>query len=465
VQTALQNLVAYVTAEPSLPSGQFATTTMTMSINDGGADTATATSTIDIVASSSANAGGLQIIGATPGQATSDQTPITPFANLVIEDKQVGAPDTLTVVMSNPANGTFSDPLGGTIDGGTFTVTGTPVTSDFGFVTELDKPLNALVFTPTRGQVPLNESVTTWFTITASNTLGAVTDASSSVIATDLGGQLSISGAQANQEGSSNTILLPLAGVTISDSQSAPVDTVTVTLSNPAVGLLSAGNGGTIDAGGVFRISAPLAQAQAALQAVGFTPAAAALGQIVNSGLTISVTDGSLSATNTLTSVAVVGTMPCFAGGTRIMTRQGEVPVENLREDDCVVTATGAFRPIRWIGHRRIDCRRHPRPREVRPVRIAAGAFASGAPHRPLHLSPDHAVWCGGALIPIRYLVNGTTIAEADADEVTYWHVELDTHAVLLADCAAAESYLDTGNRTAFAAECPAAPRHHSLPP
>jgi hypothetical protein len=56
-----------------------------------------------------------------------------------------------------------------------------------------------------------------------------------------------------------------------------------------------------------------------------------------------------------------------------------------------------------------------------------------------------------GDLIPIRYLVNGATIAQMPADQVTYWHVELPAHGVIYAEGLAAESYLDTGNRAAFA--------------
>src|ERR1019366_10641252 len=56
-----------------------------------------------------------------------------------------------------------------------------------------------------------------------------------------------------------------------------------------------------------------------------------------------------------------------------------------------------------------------------------------------------------GVLIPIRYLVNGRSIAQEARDEVTYWHVELARHDILLAEGLPAESYLDTGNRDAFA--------------
>ena len=54
-------------------------------------------------------------------------------------------------------------------------------------------------------------------------------------------------------------------------------------------------------------------------------------------------------------------------------------------------------------------------------------------------------------LIPIRYLVNNGTIVQEVVESVTYWHVQLGRHAVILAEGLACESYLDTGNRAAFA--------------
>jgi hypothetical protein len=84
-------------------------------------------------------------------------------------------------------------------------------------------------------------------------------------------------------------------------------------------------------------------------------------------------------------------------------------------------------------------------------VRVRAGAFAAGAPQRDLWLSPDHAVFVDDVLIPIRYLINGRTIAQERVDAVTYYHVELSDHEVILAEGLPCESYLDTGNRAAFA--------------
>jgi hypothetical protein len=86
----------------------------------------------------------------------------------------------------------------------------------------------------------------------------------------------------------------------------------------------------------------------------------------------------------------------------------------------------------------------------VQPVRIAAGAFAPGGPRRDVVLSPDHAILVDGGLVPARYLVNGATIVQEDVASVTYWHVELPAHAVLLAEGLPCESFLDTGNRSAF---------------
>ncbi len=142
---------------------------------------------------------------------------------------------------------------------------------------------------------------------------------------------------------------------------------------------------------------------------------------------------------------------PCFAAGTRIATPSGLVPVEALRPGDLVLTQWGEAMPIRWLGHRRVVCARHPRPHDVLPVRVRAGAFGPGMPVRDLRLSPDHAVFSDGALVPVRYLLNGATLVREQAAAVTYWHVELDRHDVLLAENLPCESYLDTGNRAAFA--------------
>jgi autotransporter passenger strand-loop-strand repeat protein len=142
---------------------------------------------------------------------------------------------------------------------------------------------------------------------------------------------------------------------------------------------------------------------------------------------------------------------PCFRHGTRLLTDRGDLSVEALAIGDRVVTWSRALAPIVWIGHRQVDCARHPDPKRVWPVRVAMDAFGQDQPRRDLFLSPDHAVFVDGLLIPVRQLINGTTIAQLAVDDVIYHHVELERHDVLFAEGLAAESYLDTGNRMTFA--------------
>ncbi len=160
---------------------------------------------------------------------------------------------------------------------------------------------------------------------------------------------------------------------------------------------------------------------------------------------TTAAEDGSDDAT-----VITVSNLPCFAAGTQLLTEHGPVAIERLALGDRLVTAEGTAEPIIWIGSRTVDCRRHPDPAAIRPMRIAAHAFGRGRPARDLFLSPDHALFAEGVLIPVKHLANGTNVAQAAWDLVTYLHVELPRHAVIFAEGLPVESYLDTGDRRAF---------------
>jgi hypothetical protein len=205
---------------------------------------------------------------------------------------------------------------------------------------------------------------------------------------------------------------------------------------------------------------------------LGDTTVTVTLGQIGSgtSGL-VELSDGAVLALNGITDAFgtwFVNTAPdgdgtgtdvflsaaCYVCGTMIRTPAGERPVETLRPGMQVITRVDGKevpRAIKWVGHRRIGLTRHPRPETVAPIRIERDAFADNVPHRDLLLSPDHAVFFDGKLICIRQLVNRSTIRwEPGWTAVDYYHVELDAHAVLLAEGLPAESYLDTGNRSFF---------------
>jgi hypothetical protein len=105
------------------------------------------------------------------------------------------------------------------------------------------------------------------------------------------------------------------------------------------------------------------------------------------------------------------------------------------------------------IGSRSVNCARHSAPETVRPVRISANAFAQAVPERDLWLSPDHAVFVNGMLVPVKLLINGGSITQSKLGNVVYHHVELPEHAVILAEGLTVESYLDTGERANFDGE------------
>ena len=133
----------------------------------------------------------------------------------------------------------------------------------------------------------------------------------------------------------------------------------------------------------------------------------------------------------------------CFCAGTLIRVESGEVPVEMLRIGDRVATLSGEMKPIKWMGRGRI-------PRSAAII-IGAGALADGVPHRDLHVTKGHSLYLDGVLVPAENLVNHRSIVWNErAQLLDVFHIELDTHEVLLANGAAAESYRDDGNAVWF---------------
>lgn len=170
------------------------------------------------------------------------------------------------------------------------------------------------------------------------------------------------------------------------------------------------------------------------------------------------VTDGTPGGTSLIKDMRTgstssnAGAFAAFNGQALFNAADGSPETASARAPFITDGTSGATRPIRWIGHRVIAVAGHPDPAAVRPIRLRAGAIAPGLPARDLRLSPDHALFLDGVLIPAHALVNGATILrETATTEVTYFHVELDRHDILLAEGLPAESYLDTGNRDAFA--------------
>jgi hypothetical protein len=77
-------------------------------------------------------------------------------------------------------------------------------------------------------------------------------------------------------------------------------------------------------------------------------------------------------------------------------------------------------------------------------VKLSRFAIDGKVPHSDLYVSPWHAIYIDGVLIPAKYLVNGLSIladAKPDALSLTYFHIELDTHEAILAEGLVVESF------------------------
>lgn len=143
----------------------------------------------------------------------------------------------------------------------------------------------------------------------------------------------------------------------------------------------------------------------------------------------------------------------CFAEGTLIATPTGLVAVEDLTIGDLVNCAAGGTTEVKWVGRQsrsKLACQAE----EARPVRISAGALAENVPARDLTVTPDHAIAFEEALVHAAALVNGTTITRVALEDLklveTYYHIETEGHAIILAEGCPAETFVDNVTRSHF---------------
>ena len=451
VTTALDALVFTPAAQQVAP-GSTVTTMLTIQATDtAGGTSSNSTTTVIATAVNDVPV----IAGAMVGQTT-DEATITPFSGVTISDPDFGASETVTITLNVDA---VPSDANGTLSGAGLTETGTGTYAlTAGSAAAVTAALQALVFTPTAHEVAPGDTVTTGMTLSVTDGIAGspTTDTTTSVVTTAVNDPPVITGTVADQLMSDEQTKRPFSTVAITDPDLGASETVTITLNvddvpSDANGILS-GTGLTETAPGIYMLtSGTPAEVTAELQALVFTPAVLDLPPTSSAvtDMILSVSDGIAGSptTNTTTSMDIV---PCFAAGTCIATPRGAIPVERLREGDTVLTISGKPQPIQWIGCRTLDCNRHMSPMRVKPIRIAPHAFGENRPRRALLLSPDHSVFVEDVFIPVRHLINGTTVTQTDVATVTYYHIELPRHDVVLAEGLPAETYLETGARFAF---------------
>jgi hypothetical protein len=178
-------------------------------------------------------------------------------------------------------------------------------------------------------------------------------------------------------------------------------------------------------------------------------------GSVVDSGGTVSFAGGSFPLAGVAPIVATSAdgtslTALCFCTDTLIETPAGRMKVQDLRAGDLVMTVGGTARPITWIGTGAVLATRGRR-NAATPVIVRKHALGHNMPFYDLRVTKGHSLLIDGVLIPVEFLVNHRTIEWDDrAAEVRLYHIELETHDILIANGAPAESYRDDGNRWLF---------------
>ena len=259
------------------------------------------------------------ITGTLANQAVTDACTIHPFAGVTVKDAD-SPPQTLTltVTLSNSANGSFSaaslSASGFVAQGnGVYTFTAIGPISNLLFNDSSAGATNALrklIFVPKAGQVPVGHTVMTGFTISVSDGSATTTDNTTSVVATAVNSGPSIAGTLGNQAVNDNSTIQPFANVTVTDTYSkSSVVTVTISLNNAANGIFNPGSLAAAKfvglGNGFYRFTGTPLNATFGLHLLTFVPTSHQVppGQKVTTVFTISVNDGIAFTSDSSTSV------------------------------------------------------------------------------------------------------------------------------------------------------------------
>ena len=162
----------------------------------------------------------------------------------------------------------------------------------------------------------------------------------------------------------------------------------------------------------------------------------------------------------TLDQNVVDNTCICYVKGTKIMTPNGYVVIEDLSAGDDVVSCglINGYKAMKnkdyqettqkvvWVGHftaRNLNV-------TTRPICIKQNALGDNVPSCDIFVSPNHGVLVNNKFVSAKTLINGTSIyQDMSVESVEYYHLETEEHCVLMADGLMAESFLNSNTRVA----------------
>lgn len=161
-------------------------------------------------------------------------------------------------------------------------------------------------------------------------------------------------------------------------------------------------------------------------------------------------TDGNVTGITTYSEIEEV--IICFTPGTKIATRRGEVPVQQLKEGDLILTRDNGAQELRWVGRRNMSYADLVKMPAYFPILIRAGALGKGAPARDMMVSPNHRMLIRSelaevmfgereVLVAAKHLTGLDGVDSLAVPKVSYIHLMFDNHEVILADGVWAESF------------------------
>ncbi len=141
----------------------------------------------------------------------------------------------------------------------------------------------------------------------------------------------------------------------------------------------------------------------------------------------------------------------CFAKDTLITTSNGSVPIQELKLGDSVLCADNTYAPVKFILQRAYKFPFYT-SKNTNYICIRQHAFAENSPNRDLYVSPEHALLVDGVFTQAHALINGSSIFQVRSmpNDFTYYHLELENHALIYAENVLAETYIDNVARATF---------------